>query len=251
MPVVLLPFPPLTARTGTQLIRDALSLTNAVGIDQTLTAVETTDCLRVVNDTIEDWSTQSLAVYGLGNQTFNTVIAQATYSVGVAGNWNTNRPVRINGTAYSTISGSSFPCIPITQDQYNLISVKAQTQEYPDCYLYVNEYPLGLVTLWPVPSAVTPVTFSMDLVILTVPTAATVLQFSPGYMNAFVYTIGVKLAPRFGKRMTDYPDIVAEANRSFGNIKRANQGTKRRVMRSDPSYSDDPVGGNYDWRSGP
>src|SRR4051812_40459978 len=100
MPVVLLPSVPLTARTALQLIRDALGLTNAVGVDQTLTADETSDCLRVLNDLIEDWSTQNLAVYGLGDQTFNTIANQATYTVGAGADWVTNRPVRINEPAY-------------------------------------------------------------------------------------------------------------------------------------------------------
>lgn len=238
MPVVLLPSPPLTARSASQLIQDALALTNAVGVDQTLTAAETTDALRILNDLIEDWSTQTLAIYGLANQTFNTAAGQATYTVGVAGNWNTNRPVRINADAYSTIQGATFPCVPITQAEYDSISIKTQQQEYPDYYLYVNEYPLGLVTLWPVPSAVTPITFSMDMLLQSVTNAATVLEFPPGYMNAFKYALAVMLAPSFGSKIRDYPDVVAIADRSLGNIKRANSKNKQRVMRSDPIYSD-------------
>ena len=224
-----------------------MGLCNCVGVDQTLSADETSDCLRALNDLIEDWATQSLAVYGLSNQTFNTVASQATYSVGVGGDWSTNRPVRINGDAYSTVSGVTFPCAPITQAEYNRIAIKAQEQQYPNAYLYVNEYPLGLVTLWPVPNAVTPVTFSMDMLIESVPTAATVLEFPPGYMNAFTYALAPKLGPKFGKKMANYPDVIAEANRSLGNIKRANMSQKKRVMRSDPAYSDG--GGSADWRS--
>jgi hypothetical protein len=231
------------------LIRDALGLTNAVGVDQTLTADETTDCLRALNDLIEDWSTQSLAIFGLGTQAFNTVVAQATYTVGVGGNWNTNRPVRINGDAYSTISGATFPCASITQAEYDEIPVKAQTQSYPDAYLYVTEYPMGLVTLWPVPSAVTPVTFSMDMLIDSVPTAATVLNFPPGYLKGFKYALAVELAPMFGKRLSDYPGVVAIAERTLGNIKRANMSQKKRIMRSAPEYSDSG-GGPVSWERG-
>jgi len=220
------------------LIRDALSLTNAVGVDQTLTANETTDCLRALNDLIEDWSTQSLAVYGLSNQTFNTIIGTATYTIGSGANWVTNRPVRINGDAYSTVSGVAVPCVSVTQDEYDAIQIKAQTQEYPDCFLFVNEYPLGLVTLWPVPSAVTPVTFSMDMLLNSVPAAATVLQFPPGYMKAFKYALGVELAPVFGKKIENYPKIIDIANTSFANIKRANSDNKKRLMRVAPEYSD-------------
>lgn len=204
-------------------MRDALALTNAVGVDQTLTADETSDCLRVLNDEVEDWSTQNMAVYGLSNQTFNTVIGQSVYTIGPAGSWNTNRPVRINDPAYSVYGGTTFPLTSITQAEYNLLAVKTQTQEFPDYYLYVNEWPLGVVTLWPVPSAVTPVTFSIDLQIDSVPTAATVLSFPPGYMKAFRYRLAVQYAPMFGKRISNYPEIVAIAQESFANIKRANK----------------------------
>src|SRR5436190_12327085 len=149
MPVVLLPFPPLTARTALQLILDALALTNSVGADQTLTADETADALRALNDLIEDWSTQNLAVYGLGDQTFSTVAGQATYTVGVGGDWNTNRPVRINEPAYATVDSITFPYSNITQRDYDRISYKDQPGGGTDSaqyYLYVNEYPLGLVT---------------------------------------------------------------------------------------------------------
>lgn len=247
MPVVLLPFPPLTARTALQVIRDALGLTNAVGVDQTLTADETSDCLRALNDLIEDLSTQSMAVYGLGNQTFNTVAGKSVYTVGVGGDWNTNRPVRINGPAYSVVNGASLPFLSMTQGEYNLIAVKTQTQQYPARYLYVNEYPLGLVTLWPVPSAVTPITFSMDMIIDSVPTAATTMEFPPGYMRMFVYNLGVALAPLFGKSITNHPDVMKIADTTLANIKRANK--KKRELQFDPAFSD-RGGGFIDWRTG-
>lgn len=243
MPVVLLPSVPLTSRTALQLIRDALGLTNAVGTDQTLTADETADCLRVLNDLIEDWSTQNLAVYGLGNQAFNTIANQATYTVGAGANWVTNRPVRINEPAYATISGVSFPYFSMTQQQYDLIAYKAQAGGGTDIdqgYLYVNEYPLGLVTLWPVPNAIFAITFSIDLLLDSVPTAATVLQFPPGYMKGFVYALGVELAPRFGKRMVNYPDVVAIQKQTLGNIKRANQ--KPMILQYDSALV--PMSGN-------
>lgn len=233
--------------TALDLIGDALGLTNAVGVDQDLTDSEVQDCLRAMNDLIGEWSTQNLAVYGQANQSFNTVVGQFVYTIGTGGNWATTRPERINAPAYSVVSGSSFPCLPMTQGEYNGISNKAQTQTYPDFYLYVNENPLGLVTLWPVPSAITPITLSIDRVLTSIATATTVLSFPPGYLKAFKYALGVEYAPAFGKKISQYPDIVEIANRSFGNIKRANK--KQRVMRCDPSYSDSGYG-FVDWRTG-
>jgi hypothetical protein len=229
--------------TALQIMRGALGLTNAVGTDQTLTADEITDCLAKFNDLVEDFSTQSLAVYGQANQTFNTVAGQAVYTIGVGGNWNTARPVRIDQPAYSTINGVTFQCESIGQEEYNLISYKAQPQEFPNFYLYVNDYPLGLVTLWPVPNSVTPITFSIDRVLSQVAAAGTSISFPPGYAKAFTYKLGVELAPLFGKKISEYPDVVAIAQETFGNIKRANK--KISVQRFDPMFS----GNSRAWRN--
>ena len=232
--------------TAMDLLRDALGLTNAVGVDQTLKAEETTYCLRVLNDLIEDWSTQNLAVYGQANQTFNTAAGQATYTIGAGANWVTTRPVLISSPAYSVIQGVSFPCVSITQGEYNMIADKQQARAYPDYYLYVNEFPLGLVTLWPVPDAITQITFSIERVLTAVPTAATTLSFPPGYKKAFTYALGIELAPVFGKKIVNYPGVIKIAADTFGNIKRANK--KLRVMTVDPMYSDSGHGGS--WRTG-
>lgn len=214
---------PTTALT---LIEDALGLTNAVGADQTLTADEVSDCLRVFNDVLEDWSTQQLAVYGQADQTFNTVANQASYTIGTGGNWATTRPVRIHEPAYATVSGVTFPYVSVNQQQYDMIALKTQAGGGTDdaqVYLYVNSYPLGSVTLWPVPNAVIPITFAIDRVLAQVTNAATSISFPPGYAKAFKYTMGVELAPLFGKKITQYPDVLAIQKQTFANIKRANQ----------------------------
>lgn len=209
--------------TALQIIEDALGLTNAIGVDQTLTADQSTDGLRILNDLIEDWSLQNLAVWGQANQTFNTIAGQAVYTIGPAGNWNTTRPVWIGSPAYTTLNGVTFPCSPMNQEQYDLIAVKAQPQPYADFYLFVNDFPLGLVTLWPVPDQVLPITFSIERVLTQVATPATVVSFPPGYVNAFKYNLACMLAPRFGKKMANYPDVEMRAARYLGNIKRANR----------------------------
>ena len=222
--------------TAQQIIRDALSLTNAVGLDQTLSADELSDSLRVLNDLMEDWTTQNMAVYGQANQTFNTVAGQAVYTIGPGGDWVTanNRPERINDPAYSTINGVTFPCVSMTQGQYNMLAVKGQQQQFPDRYLYVNEFPLGLVTLWPVPNAITPITFSIDRILSQITDVNTSISFPEGYAKAFKYCLGVELAPLYGKRITDYPTVLETRNTTLGNIKRANK--KLRVMGYDPGY---------------
>lgn len=234
--------------TALELFRDALDLTDAIGADQQLTDDELQVCLRTFNRLLENWSTQSLAVYGLANQTFNTINGQATYTIGIGGDFNTTRPIRISAPAYSTINSVTFPCVNITQDQYNLILYKSQPQQYPEVYLYVNENPLGLVTFWPVPNQVTPVTFSIERVLTAITDVYTTLIFPPGYEEAFEYNLAVRLAARFSTPVP--PEVQAQAIKSFADIKRANRSQRQRIMKSDPAYSDAPIGGYgtpYDW----
>lgn len=233
--------------TALQIIEDALGLTNAVGADQTLTNDETSDCLRVFNDVLEEGSTQSQFVYGQANQTFNTVANQAVYTIGSGGNWSTVRPVRIVEPAYATVSSTTFPYFRITQDEYNLISFKTQagggtdTSQY---YLYVNEFPLGLITLWPVPNAIIPITWSIDRILTAVASAATTISFPPGYAKAFKYKLGVELGPLFGKKMVNYPDVAAIHKATWGGIKRAN--TKNTALSYDSSLLSEPASGYPD-----
>jgi hypothetical protein len=229
--------------TALQIIEDALGLTNAVGVDQTLTNDETSDCLRKLNDVIENWSTQKLAVFGQANQTFSTAAGTASYTIGPGGVWNTARPVRIQEPGYTTIQGSSFPVVSINQADYNLIGDKTQTQEYPEVYLFVNDAPLATVTLWPVPNAISPITLSIDRVLTQAATAATVLTFPPGYVDAFVNNLAVRLAPIFGKQASQ--DVKDAARDSFAQVKRANQ--RPRILGYDPAITG---GGNVDWRTG-
>lgn len=237
--------------TGLQVIQDALGLTNAVGVDQTLTALETSDCLRAFNDLLEMWSTQNLAVFSSATQTFNTVANQATYTIGVGGNWNTTRPVRIADTAYYTVQNITFPVAQVDQEQYDLIPYKTQPGGGTDInqyFLYVNDYPLGLVTLWPVPNAILPITLNIDRVLTQLTSAGGAISFPPGYIDAFVNNLAVKLGPKFGKKMKDFPDVVLDARTSLANIKRANK--VQRVMQYDPAILGDNTGyGN--WQSWP
>ena len=238
--------------TALDLFREALALTNSVGSDQVLTDQEAEDCLSILNDVIEDWSTQSLAVYGIANQTFNTSNGAASYTIGTTGVWVTSRPIRIDQPAYSVINGASFPCVPMTQGEYNLITVKTQPNAYPYRYLFVNDYPLGIITLWPVPNAITPITFSIERQLTQVAALTTVLSFPPGYKKALKYALAVEGCSIFGGKINEFPEVISTANKSLANIKRANQSQRKRVMRSGIEYSDMQGGHGtpYDWMVG-
>lgn len=232
--------------TVLQFIEDALGLTNSVGADQTLTARETSDCLRVYNDLLEQMSTQGMSVYGQANQTFNTIANQAVYSIGAGGDFNTVWPASISEPAYATIQGVTFPYTCITQQDYNLIGYKAQSGGGTDLaqfYLYVNAFPLGQITLWPVPSAIFPITFTIGTVLTAVTSASQTVTYPVGYAKAFKYALAVEYAPMFGKQITKYPDVLKIHIDTMADIKRMNY--RPRVLRTDPALMGNRNAGNW------
>lgn len=224
--------------TAGELIKSSLRLIGAIGTSEVPTADEFTDALSLLNDLMEIWSTQNLAVYGSADVSFNTVAGTATYTIGPTGVWVTDRPVRINDAPICTYGGVDFPIALVGQADYDLIPLKTQQQPIVEQMLYVNDNPNGIITLWPVPSSVVAIRMNIDRVLTQVATTATVLSFPPGYLLALRYNLGVLLGPDYGRQIA--PDVLAVAQSSMANIKRANK-VKRTAKYDAGLCSSDPV----------
>lgn len=229
--------------TAGALITSSLRLIGAIATGETPTAAELNDGINVLNDLLENWSTQNLAMYGSAVETFPTVGGQAVYTIGPAGNWNTVRPIRISGDPYCNFNGVDFPIDPIGQDEYDAIGLKTQQQPIVEKLLYVNTNPLGLITLWPVPSGIVNITINTDRVLTAVIDQSTAMIFPPGYMLPMRYALGILLAPDYVRAIT--PEVSGVAQTSFAALKRANK--VRRVMTFDGALVDS---GPAIWQTG-
>lgn len=229
--------------TAGVLVKSAMRLGGAIATGETPTPDELTDGLAAFNDLLENWSTQNLAVFGNAVESFPTVVGQAVYTIGPGGNWNTVRPIRINDNSYCTFQGVDFPVGRIGQDEYNLIALKTQQQPIIEKLLYVNENPLGKITLWPVPAQIVTISLDSDRVLTSVADTATVISMPPGYLLAMKHALWILMAPDYGRTIPDAVLNVAQS--SFAAIKRANK--VKRVARFDAALvGDDPV----TWQSG-
>lgn len=207
--------------TAGALITSSLRLIGAIATGETPTAPEINDGISALNDLLENWSTQNLAVWDSPVQTFATVASQAVYTIGPGGNWNTARPIRISGSPTCTFNGVDFPITQIGQDEYDMIGLKTQQQPIVEKLLYVNDNPLGIITLWPVPSGIVNITINPDRILTAVTDQSTAMIFPPGYMLPMRYALGILLAPDYGRSIT--AEIAGVAQTSFAALKRANK----------------------------
>ena len=80
---------------ATDLIATAFRKLGVLADGETMPASLAAAGLQALNDVIETWSIETLSVIGTLPVAFNTVAGQATYTIGVGGNWNGQRPARI------------------------------------------------------------------------------------------------------------------------------------------------------------
>lgn len=225
--------------TAFALIESAMRVVGIIssGAGETPTADEANDALDSLNDLLESMSLENLFVWGTVDQTFTTVIGQASRTIGPTGQFvATARPIRISG-AYCTVQGVDFPIDIIGMAQYNDTCLKSQPGQIIEQLLYVNDFPNGIVTLWPTPSAAIPLVLSIDRVMTSVPTLATALTYPPGYLNFMKHALGMMLAPDYGVTPSQTVADIARGTRAA--LKRANK--EKVIARFDASLTDGPV----------
>ena len=201
------------------LIKSSMRLIGAIATGETPTAEEANDGLLVLNDMLENWSTETLSVWGTRNVSFNTVPGQAQYTIGPGGTFNGVRPIDIDD-AYCTFSGVDFPIQIIGQEQYNQINLKTMQQPIVERMLYVNEFPLGVIIVWPVPAQVVPLVLTARDNLQGPVTLTSTLTGPPGFVKALRYCLAVEFAPEFGVEAS--ATVVQVAMDAKADYKRTN-----------------------------
>lgn len=204
---------------ASSLVTAALRLLGVIGENQSPSPEQMTDGMDVLNDFIDAMNLDSLAVYQTTNDQVTLVPGQGTYTIGSGGDFNLPRPVQITA-AYVDYQGVSFPLDETTQEEFNLITIKAMTQILPRFFLYLNTYPLGTLQLWPVPSAAINLNVTVDRIITSL-AANDDLSLAPGYSKLFKFNLAKDLAPQFNVPLSQ--DIARIAKESMADVKRANR----------------------------
>lgn len=209
--------------TVRDLIAGSMRLIGAIATGETPAASEQADGLVALNDMLDSWSTEGLTVFDKVREEFSLVANQASYTMGVAGNFNTSRPLRIENAGLILETSTpevETPIRIINQDEWAAISQKDLTSDYPT-RLYIEwANPLAVLFPWPVPTAANSLALYSWKPLTAFAGVATSVAFPPGYAKALRYCLALELAPEFGKQID--PAVVQQAMDSKENIKRMN-----------------------------
>ena len=208
--------------TAGDLINGSLRLLGVLAEGETPSAETSQDALFAMNQMIQSWNTERLAVFSTQDQVVTWPPSTRSRTFGPTGDIVANRPIAIDDSTYfiDPATGISYGLKLINQQQYNGIAVKTVTSTYPQV-LWVNmTYPDIEMYVYPVPTKVLEFHIvSVDE--LTQPAnLATDLAFPPGYLRCFRYNLACELAPEFGVEPSRQVQRIAMTSKR--NLKRIN-----------------------------
>lgn len=209
------------ATAGDQ-INGALRLLGILAEGETPSAETSQDALSALNQMIDSWNTERLAVYSTQDQVFSWPPNVLSRTLGPTGDFVGNRPILLEDSTYfkDPSNGISFGIKFINQQQYNGIAVKTVTSTYPQVIWVNMEHPNIELYIYPKPTKVLEWHFVSVQTLAQPATLATELYFPPGYLRAFKYNLACEIAPEFGVEPS--PQVSRIAMASKRNLKRIN-----------------------------
>lgn len=215
-----------TYSAGDQINR-ALRLLGVLAEGETTSASVSQDSLMAMNQMIDSWNTERLAVFSTIDQIVNWPVDSINATLGPSGSL-----VRLNGTAVRPIlvddatyfrdpqTNVSYGIKLINQQQYDGIAVKTVTSTYPQVMFVNMTYPDIDIYLYPKPTRLLEFHFISVQTLSEPATLATTLAFPPGYLRAFTYNLAMEIAPEFGVEPSDQVKRIAMTSKR--NLKRIN-----------------------------
>lgn len=209
------------ATTAGDQINRALRLLGVLAEGETASSETSQDALIALNQMLDSWSTERLAVFSTQDQVFNWPSGVLSRTLGPSGNFVGNRPIQLDDSTYFIApSGVSYGIKFVNQDQYNGIAVKNSTSTFPQIIFVNNSFPNMEMSIYPVPTQNLEWHFISVQELAQPALLSTDLFFPPGYMRCFAYNLAMEIAPEFGVEPS--PQIQRIAMTSKRNLKRIN-----------------------------
>jgi len=208
--------------TAGDIINGSLRLLGVLAEGEVPSAETSQDALRAMNQMIDSWNTERLAVFSTQDQVFTWPAGQLSRTMGPTGDFVGNRPVLLDDATYFKDPGTgvSYGIKFINQQQYDGIAVKTVTSTYPQVIFTNMTFPDIDMYVYPRPTRDLEWHFISVEELSQPASLATVLYFPPGYLRAFRYNLACEMAPEFGVEPSSQVRRLAMSSKR--NIKRIN-----------------------------
>lgn len=222
--------------TALDIISVSLAKLGVYAPGEVITDADAEYALTIFNDMLDSWSNESLSCYEVTETSFPLVVGKTTYTVGIGGDINIIRPLKLRegpGRAYSQdINGNNYQCEIIGRAKWNLINNRGPTitSNLPTAAFYQASNPFGILNVFPTPNVGGfNFFFDSDLQLVTSLSLSSIISLPVGYKKALQDNLAVELFDSFSDGQLS-PKLVADAMKAKGNIKRTNKKNEESVL---------------------
>jgi len=202
----------------------ALREIGVIGLQDSMGADASGTVLETFQSQLDSWQAESLTLFNFTRTVYTLTSGVSTRTIGPTGQIVVQaNPVVLNGINY-LVPGSSpsveTPMGRMMEDEYQSLSIKQLSNSLPTQWFFNPGAVNGTLTFWPV------VNQSVEIAIYTyfgvgVPAAlADVVEGPPGYAEAFMYQLALRLCTPF---LRQPPALTVKlAAESLARLKRTN-----------------------------
>ncbi len=198
--------------TALDIIKSSMRKVGALTKTENPSADEAIDGLEMLNDLLASYSNDSMVVYARSVDSFTLSGGVSTYTIGSGGTFNTSRPIKAI-SAYIRIGGVDYPLTTVNDEQFAQITYKA-TPGIPEVINFTNDYPLGTVKLYPVPSGSYTI-FIVSEKQLTEFTINQEVDLPAGWKRMLVYNLAMEMFPEYGQPATQEVKMIADESKAL------------------------------------
>ncbi len=206
--------------TARQLIVKSMQKIGLLTKTEQPSADEVNDALYSLNSLLASWSNESMLIVARAWENFPLVAGTTLYTIGVGQTFNTVRPTFIND-AYVIVSSTTTPSYQLTviQDETYFDTTLKTQQGIPFELNYDNSYPTGNIRIYFVPDQAYTLYMLSEKPLTSFATLDTNVSLPPGWEEAMIYNLAIRLAPEYGQEPS--ASLVQIATASLNNIKTA------------------------------
>lgn len=194
----------------------ALAAIGAKATGESPSTDEGSDALNTLYLLLRSWRAKNFMLYYVVSENFTLTAGTQSYTIGSGGDFDTVRPVRIEGAFIRDSNSSDIPLKQIGPDEYRNIAYKTIGNDTPARFYYDPDFPLGVIYFFPPGGG----TFYVDsLKQLSEPTAiSSSVSFPPEYDNCIKWNLALHLAPEYAAPGTHMPIIIELARDSLHDL---------------------------------
>jgi len=188
--------------TALDIITSAMRKAGVLTKNETPDDDEAQDGLESLNDLLDSWSNESMAIVARTTETYTLTGGDGTYTIGSGADIDTARPIEI-AAMYITSGTTDYWLTQIDDETYAKITQKSIQSSLPLYFNYDNANPTATIKLWPVPAAANTLNIVSNKPLTKLSALTTSVVLPPGWNRectdvAFQVPVGYPATPPYG-----------------------------------------------------